>query len=67
MKKYTDSEMIDFLEGCHEQKRYTGLCCFRWSKLGRGWRLHETSDKWGDVETFKTVREAISAAMDEGQ
>ena len=57
--KYTDKELIDFLEKQNAKKRYTGTCVFRLSNTGRGWRLHETSRNG-----FPSVREALEHAID---
>jgi len=59
MDEYTDKEMLDWLEKKNQEARYTGLCKFRYSTTGRGWRLHETSQH----DSFPSVREAIQNAM----
>ena len=56
---YTDTDLINFLESKNEEKKYTGLCIFRESSTGRGWRLHETDMKGAK----KTVRQAIIDAI----
>lgn len=56
---YTDTELINFLEKQNAQKRYTGICLFRLSVTGRGWRLHET-----ELNGFPSVREALKYAID---
>ena len=61
MSKYTDTEMIDFLERENAKQRYTGTCIFRDSSTGRGWRLHETELPGASY----TVREALESAMEE--
>lgn len=53
--KYTDKQMLDFLQGLTDYARYTGKAILRYSATGRGWRLHETSKDAG----VKDVREAI--------
>jgi len=58
-KGYTDTDLINFLESKNEEKRYTGLCVFRMSSTGRGWRLHETTGK----DAKNTVRQAILDAI----
>jgi len=60
----TDTELLDWLDA---QRTNYGLgIVFRMSTIGRGWRLHETSDSWtpdGAVITPKpTAREAIADA-----
>lgn len=59
MTGYSDTDLINFLEEKNEENRYTGLCIFRMSRTGRGWRLLETTEKGAS----KTVREAIVKAM----
>ena len=59
----SDTEMLDWLEAQLQKGAYTGKCIFRWSTIGRGFRLHETSLD-GAVTN---VREAIvNAMMEEG-
>jgi len=55
-----DTAMLDWLEEQNAKAKYTGKCIFRWSKCGRGWRLHESSSENGD----QSVRAAIQAAME---
>lgn len=57
--KFTDKEMIDFLEVQLAKKRYTGNCVFRISNNGRGFRLHETTN----FGSFSTVRKALESAI----
>ena len=59
--KYTDKELLDFLEEENSLARYTGVCRFDVSEK-RGWRLYETSCK---AKASDTVREAIERAIDE--
>ncbi len=56
MKKYTDTEILDFLQKLTDQKKYTGKIVLRNSTTGRGWRLHETSRS----EAVSDVRQAIT-------
>lgn len=58
--KYTDKEMLDFLQEQLEKSSYTGMCIFRQSTTGRGWRLHETSM----TGSISDVRQAIREGMD---
>ena len=58
--KYTDKEMLDFLQELTDKAEYTGKCVLRDSTTGRGWRLLETS--WDGCTP--SVREAISNYMD---
>ena len=58
--KYTDTELLDFLQEQTEMSRYTGRVVFRLSQTGRGWRLHESSRK----ESVPNVRDAIIKAME---
>lgn len=60
MKKYTDKELLDFLQRKNDEAAYTGKCLFRISATGRGWRLYETSRPGAK----KSVRETISDAID---
>jgi len=55
----SDTEMLDWLEAQLQKSAYTGKCIFRWSTIGRGFCLHETSLD-GAVGT---VRKAIEDAM----
>lgn len=59
-EKYTDTELLDFLESLNEVRRYTGKCILRMSSTERGWRLHESSHP----EAKATVREAIIAFIE---
>lgn len=59
VKKFTDTELISFLEEENDKCRHTGNCIFRLSGTRRGWRLHETSKPQG----CPTVREAITQAV----
>lgn len=43
MAKYTDTELLNFLQKITDESRYTGTVILRDSDTGRGWRLHETS------------------------
>lgn len=58
--KYTDKELLDFLQSLNDESNYTGVAILRDSTTGRGWRLHETSHE-GSV---KSVREAIENCVD---
>ena len=42
IKKYTDTELLDFLQKLNDRHNFTGMCILRESVTGRGWRLHET-------------------------
>lgn len=55
----TDTEILDWMEDQLQKRKYTGKCIFRWSKNGRGFRLHETSLDGG----VPNIREAITNAM----
>lgn len=57
--KYTDTEILDWLQTQNDKAKYTGGCLFRWSWHGRGWRLYETSQEGAVLN----VREAIEVAM----
>ena len=57
----TDQERLDFLQRLTDERVYTGKVILRISTLGRGWRLHETSQK----EALPSVREAIDNFMDD--
>ena len=59
MKKYTDTELLDYLQYLTSQKKYTGRVVLRNSMTGRGWRLHETSGNDG----IRDVRMAIENYM----
>ena len=55
----SDTELLNFLQKKNDESKYTGLCIFRMSTTGRGWRLHETSHSGGS----SSVREAIFREM----
>ncbi|KKM64620.1 hypothetical protein LCGC14_1499600 [marine sediment metagenome] len=57
--KYTDKELLDFLQEQTELSQYTGRVIFRTSIYGRGWRLHETSRE----SAVPDVRDAIARAI----
>ncbi len=57
--KYTDTELLDFLQGLTDRNRYTGRVICRLSGTGRGWRLHESSR----ITAISDVREAITHAI----
>lgn len=58
MKKFTDTELLDYLQQKTDECNYTGKVICRWSITGRGWRLHETS---GYKQIANTdVRQAIT-------
>jgi len=59
VKEYTDTEILDYLEGLNECGVYTKRCVLRQSTSGRGWRLHET----GRGDAVRSVREAITNKM----
>lgn len=58
--KYTDTQLLDFLQKKNDERAYTGKCLFRISAEGRGWRLHETRKKGAR----RSVRGAIASAID---
>jgi hypothetical protein len=58
---YTDTQLLDFIQGLNDAARYTGKCVLRMSNTGRGFRLHETSR--GDA--CDNVRQAIINLMRE--
>lgn len=60
MKKYTDKELLDFLQKQNDKSRSGGKCLFRISVVGRGWRLHETSREGA----IKSVRRAIARGIE---
>jgi len=67
MYKYTDTEILDWIQEQNNKKSYTGLCMFRYSVTGRGWRFHETS--LGEIQNFNRtgfddIRLALIDAMD---
>ena len=57
--KYTDKQLLDFLQRKNDEAAYTGKCLFRMSDF-RGWRLHETSYPGAK----ESVREVIADAID---
>ena len=58
--KYTDTQLLNFLQQKNDEATYTGKCLFRMSGRRKGWRLHETSRP----KAKKSVREAIVDALD---
>ena len=60
-----DTEILDFLQKKNDESKYTGLCIFRMSSTGRGWRLHETSRMDSGRKATTSVRKAILDAMRE--
>jgi len=58
--KYTDTQLLDFLQQKNNEATYTGKCLFRMSSRRKGWRLYETSRK----KARKLVRKAIADAID---
>jgi len=57
--KYTDTQLLDFLQQKNDEATYTGKCLFRISDRGKGWRLYETSRP----RAKKSVREVIAIAI----
>lgn len=57
--QYSDTELLDWLQKQLDKQKYTGKVIFRWSGMGRGIRLHETTLP-GAVEN---VRQAITDAI----
>ena len=57
--RFTDKELLDFLQAQNDKEIYTGKVIFRWSRKKHGWRLQETSR----TDARKDVREAIADAM----
>jgi hypothetical protein len=56
--RFTDKELLDFLQAQNDKEIYTGKVIFRWSRKKHGWRLQETSR----TDARKDVREAIADA-----
>lgn len=54
--KYTDTELLDFLQELTDNACYTGKVICRFSSTGRGWRLHESSRD----DAIPDVRQAIT-------
>jgi hypothetical protein len=61
VQKYTDTEMLDFLQNMTNQHVYTGRVVCRHSTIQRGWRLHESSHE----KAIPNVRQAIEMFIDE--
>ncbi len=59
-EKFTDKELLDYLQLLNDKNEYTGKCILRKSNTGRGWRLHESSKEGGS----KDVRLAIQMEME---
>jgi hypothetical protein len=57
--RFTDQELLDFLQAQNDKEIYTGKVIFRWSRKKHGWRLQETSR----TDARKDVREAIADAI----
>jgi len=62
MKKYTDTELLDFLQLLTNRANYSGRVVMRESYTGRGWRLHESTHP----DSVTDVREAISKFFPDG-
>ncbi len=60
MPRYTDKQLLDFLQLLTNRRRNTGKVVIRESSKGGGWRLMETANKHG----VKDVRQAITRALD---
>lgn len=58
--KYSDTELLDYLQKLTDNSTYTGKVICRWSATGRGWRLHESSIREG----VSDVREAIANMLE---
>lgn len=56
MAKFTDTELLDFLQQETDKEDYTGKVVCRFSTTGRGWRLHESSHRGAT----RDVRQAIT-------
>ena len=63
MGKYTDTEILDFLQELNDNKYYTGKCILRMSDTGRGWRLHESEHE----DSTKSVRQTIINMMEKNK
>lgn len=57
---YSDTELLDYLEGMLDREEYTGEAILRWSETSRGMRLHETSRE-GAADS---IRKAIIQHME---
>ena len=57
--KFTDKELLDFLQEQTDKSEYRGKVIFRWSRRKHGWRLQETRR----TGAKRDVREAIADAM----
>lgn len=62
----SDTDLLNWLQLKLDQQTYTGKCIFRWSTTGRGWRLHETSDKNASKSVRTAIQEAIIDEEQEG-
>lgn len=60
MERYTDTDLLNFLQELTDKKAYTGKVILRNSSNGRGWRLHETSI----TSAQSDVRKAIITFME---
>jgi hypothetical protein len=57
--RFTDKDLLDFLQAQTDKNTYTGKVVFRWSRRKHGWRLQETLREGAK----KDVREAIADAI----
>jgi len=57
----TDEERLDFLQQLTNDSQYTGEVILRMSVIGRGWRLHETSQA-GAVPSVRVAIDEFMAA-----
>lgn len=60
MHKYTDKEILDFLQAENNKARFGGKCIMLMSAFRRGWRLHESTSPGA----MASIREAIALQMD---
>lgn len=60
MDKYTDTELLDFLQHITDKKQYTGRVILRDSINDRGWRLHETSNESAGYNVRLAIAEYIN-------
>ena len=62
--KYTDKEMLDFLQEELDKSEYTGKCIFRKLPSGRGWKLQESSWEGSASDVRQAIREGMDKSKD---
>ena len=62
--KFTDKELLDFLQEQTDKSEYTGKVIFRWSRRKHGWRLQETKRTGAKKDVREAIADAIRSSRD---